>query len=342
MALSNQENSVRTINPINNCRFYKSVFSAKQDQEGFITSVYYKEPDRDSFPSDKTYEVAYDIFEKNEKAFALSQDKGLLTRLDANGGKSYQLDLTKADNSGGSYQAISGRLLNFFTVEDIFKDGKKKQKFIADIFDFKANERYIVEFSIAVLGRKFIDKITSLTSEQLQHNVQISFNRFEIDGKSRATSKVFVLDPQAEYGRVEVEGTYEISKWEEGKGYTATPKGTKKNNTAYLKALESKMEEGSDRPFIKFYKGVTDEFQANTVIPTTKNFFNEMGYDMEIKDRMRTLPVKDDRVELKVGEVIWLTPNSVATEETEILTKEIKEPVTTDGGDNYGEEDVPF
>jgi len=327
MALSNQDNNVRVITPINNCRFFKAVFSAKQDNEAFITSVYYKEPDRDVFPTEESYSVAYEIFEKNEKAFAISKSNGLPTRVDADGGKSFQIDLTKSTNDGGTYQSISGRLLNFYTIEDIFKDGKTKQKFIADIFDFKENERYSVELSIAVFGRKFIDKITSLTPEQLRHDIQLSFNRFEIDGKQRATSKVFVLDPESEFGKYEVEGTYEISEWAEGTGYTAKPKGSAKNNKEFLSALENKLESGVDKPFVKFYKRIVEEFQTNIVIPTTQCLFTEMGYDMEIKDKVRTLPVKEDRVEVKTAEVINLTPiNKLQSGEKNLVNESIDAP----------------
>lgn len=347
MALSNQGEKVRVINPINNCRYFKSVFSAKQDKEGFYVSVYYTEPERDVFPDDESYEIAYAIFQENEKSYAKSEESGLSVRDNEKGGKSYQLDLTLNTQNGGTYQAISGRLLNFYPLADIFPDGKKKQKFIADLWDEKSNERYGVEISIAVFGRKFIDKVIALTPEQLQHPIQFSFNRFEINGQPKMAAKLYVLDPAAEYGRVEIEGKFEIATWDEKNGYTATPKGTAAENKVFLKALNAKLEDGNDKPFVKFYTTIVENFQSKVLNPIVVKMFAQMGWDMEIKDRMGRRKVKNETVEMKVKEIIHLISNG--TEETEknvekVSTEENKEESSVDSGtgDEASDDDLPF
>jgi hypothetical protein len=341
---NNNDSQVKTITPLTNLRVYKAEFKGTANKEGFYPSLYYTEPDRDSYPDDESYNIAHEIFEKNEKDFEKAKKMGMETFVNDKGGKKYLLTW-KVPNDNGTYEAISGRLLNFFTYEDVFPDGTPKQKWVVDMFDAKAKERYIIELPIAVPSRKFLDKITSLTPEQLKHNIQISFNTFEINGTRRTASRVYVFDdshPNAEYGKYEVEGTYEVSVWEEGKGYTSTPKGKKKDNEEYLNALQAKMKYRSDADFITFYKRIAENFQTKVLLPVTEAMFADMGFDMEIKDQTKKTPVKGEKVEIKSGESIWLTPNSVVSEETEIPTQDTEEPVTIDGSDEGEGEELPF
>ena len=333
MARSNQGGDVRKITPINNCKYIKVKFDAKKDKEALVASVYYYEPKRESYPDNESFEIAKAVYESNELDFQKALDSGLNTKINDNGAKSYALNLT-ANSKNGTYESISGKILNFYTLTDTFNDGKVKNIFRVDMYDEKTNERYEVDFSIAVLGRKFVDKLTSLTEEELQHNIQIAFTRFEINNQQRVAPKVYVLNADAEYGRVEKHGTYEISKWEEGSGYTATPSGSKANNKEFLAALENKIENGVDKPLIKFYKKIVEAYQKDVIIPFTTARYLELGWNLEITDYSREKKVKDSVIEEKTGEMLNLV--KIGEAEPEVTSTEPEENTTGDS------DDIPF
>lgn len=317
MARSNEsQNVIKEITPINNARYFKCVLSATQDKENLKAEVYYTEPDRSFFPSDESYQIALDIFKKNEAEFDKAKDSGVSTTIYNNNGKTakkFAVDLSKKLTNGNIVQAISGRLLNFYSVLDTFNDGKSKQKWVADLFDFSKNERYIVEITIATVSRKWLDAITSLTSEQLKHNIELAFVRYEYKGQQKIKAEVNVLDPNSQYGRVKVEQTFEKSQYnEKTMSSIAIPSGSKSDNEEFIKALNGKIEDKTDSLLVKFYKRIAVNFQENVLLPSVKEMFNEMGFNCEIKDETvkKNISTKQGtkEIEEKVREVVWLTP----------------------------------
>lgn len=340
MARSNQPTDfTKVVTPINNTRFFKSQLYAKPNAENLNCDCYYRKPEVDNFPDDKSYQIALDIFNANEKEYEDAVKNGLQTKVFDENTKKYEVDLTikSEKNENSSYQAIAGRLLNFYTISDTFNDGKVKQKFIADVMDFKANERYQIELSIAVVGRKFIDKICSLTATDLQHDIQFSLNKYvnQHTKKPTAAAKVFVLDSNAEHGRREIEGIYELSVFDQASQKTISLcKGSEANNEEFLKALEMKIENAVDKPLVKFYKRITMEFQENVLKPCVTEMFKEMGWNMEIKDEMKDKKMIDGKViNEKTREVIYLTPINGLSETSKATAEKPSDELA---------EDLPF
>lgn len=349
MARSNQNSDYeKVITPITNCRWFQSALYAKPNAENFNTKVFYfTEPERDSFPTDESYEVAKGIFDSNQTDFAAAKEAGLkaVEVFNKDGklsGYEYEVDLSQTLKNGNIVQSVSGRLLNFYPLKDTLNTGDVKHKWIADLFDFDTNEKYTVTLSIAVLGRKLIDAICNLTPEQLQNNIELSFVRYEYKGSWRIKTELKVLTDTAEFGREAVANVFEISTWDEKAGkkgaYKSTPTGSKADNKEFLAALKSKLakDRDADSLFVAFYNRIAGTFQETILKPTVTAMFEGMGWSMEIEEEIKSKTVKDGRnsvtIEEKSREVIYLTSNERGV--TASADAESPEPAVAD--------DMPF
>lgn len=343
---SNSEKYIRTITPINNLQFYKSIFKAKKGNEHFLTEVYYTEPDRGVYPDNSSYQDALEVFNKNEKAFKQAKVDGMATEEFENG-KKYFVDLGKGNPD---VESISGYIINAFIYDDVFpSDGNTASRCVLDMADFKSKERYRVELPLARTTRDFIDKLCTLTPEQLVYPIEISLNRFaDSKGVQRLARKVKVLDPNAEYGKYEVERVYENSVYNKKEGINVPkPRGDEKLNKVYLDALKMAIEDEAPKRIKKFYLELFENFAEKIVKPFAKKLFEGKGWEIEkIEDKERVTFVKTtgEEVTFKYSETMWLTPIS-SNESTVGDTQEAKEspePVTSNEKSDEDEGDLPF
>jgi hypothetical protein len=337
----------KTITPINNTRFIEVEFFATKDEEKFVAKVPYNEPDAAIFPDDESYQVALKIFNENEIDFLKAKKNNWSTEIfvgteqekfafnelyntmkDGNDVllketvitvkskykkplKKHEISITKNFDNGNTEQFISGKLLNFYYIADTLKNKQVKNKFTADIMDFDNNERYSFECAIAVVARKFIDRICSMTNEQLKSDVKISLNRYKskYGDQIKVSPNVSIVDKDSKYGYTDIAGCYEVSVYDDkNKISVATPQGTESNNAEFLKAFNNKVGGGGDRQILEFYKRIVSNFQSEILKPHVTEFFKTMGWDMEIKDEFYKDKFLKDGSNEKRREVIYLTP----------------------------------
>jgi len=257
-------------------------------------------------------------------------------------GYDYEIDLTNKDyqeKSGNIRQAISGHLINFYPhMKDTLPNGEIKSYWVADLMDFTTKEKYTLKISYARKGRELIDKICSLTSEQLQNPIEISLNLYEAHGRECVDTDVKVLDG-AKYG-TKVESFYETSVWnDKNKKYVLKPKGTKSDNKEFTEAfnlsLAKKFPEAAEA-FKTFYSRISLRFQQETLITAMNDYWSKKGWSMDIQDREDEKTVKKGRktevIKEKTREVIYLTPIAGTNKPNHVSTVD----------DNEVIDDMPF